>query len=73
VLILDSLVKEGKASWNKSKQICTLYWYSLDEWASIISKWIFDTGKTGTVCTLYEILHGDDAVDQGKHRLMRFL
>jgi ESCRT-II complex subunit VPS25 len=66
VLILESLVKQNRGAWEgKSKQKCYLYWHTLEEWADLIYKWVFDSGKNGTVCTLYEIIHGEECIDQG--------
>ncbi|KAI8929422.1 ESCRT-II complex subunit-domain-containing protein [Entophlyctis helioformis] len=65
VLLLETLVSQRNAEWdNKDHTRCLLHWRKPDEWASLIYKWIFDTGRTGSVCTTYEIIHGDEAADQ---------
>lgn len=34
-------------------------WKTAQQWASELTKWVSDTGQSGTVCTLYEIREGD--------------
>lgn len=41
-----------------------IYWHPLDEWAELIYKWAIDTGLTNTVCTMFEIVNGENSVDQ---------
>jgi ESCRT-II complex subunit VPS25 len=72
-LILTSLVSSGKAQWEKDKESCLIYWHTPDEWAILIYKWVFDTGKNGSVCTLYEIINGEECIEQGIRDLCRFL
>jgi ESCRT-II complex subunit VPS25 len=60
------LVLDRRGEWtDKEKSSCFIYWNTPEEWAALISKWIFDTGKTSSVITLYEIIHGDESVEQG--------
>lgn len=72
-LILNSLVSNGKAQWEKNKESCLIYWHGPEEWAVLIYKWVIDTGKNGSVCTLYEIIHGEECIDQGIFDLFRVL
>ncbi|KAJ3364472.1 Vacuolar protein-sorting-associated protein 25 [Kappamyces sp. JEL0680] len=66
VEVLDRLVKQSRAEWTtKEKSLCYIYWNTPEEWANLISKWIYETGKQNSVITLYEIVHGDEAIDQG--------
>ncbi|KAI9209812.1 ESCRT-II complex subunit-domain-containing protein [Polychytrium aggregatum] len=64
--IIDHLVESGNAEWDnpKKKERCIVFWRKPEEWASLIYKWAFETGQTNSVCTLYEILHGDHAAGQ---------
>lgn len=40
-------------------------WRKPDEWASLIYKWAVDTGHTNTICTVYELLHGENTEGEG--------
>ncbi|XP_011305258.1 vacuolar protein-sorting-associated protein 25 [Fopius arisanus] len=64
-LILDSLLKSGKASpLDKSKQRWLIYWHTLDEWGETIYNWAQMNGLIGSVCTLFELIQGDNTVDE---------
>ncbi|KAH6588499.1 hypothetical protein BASA61_005895 [Batrachochytrium salamandrivorans] len=69
VLVLDHLVTHmHMAEWvTKDRSRCLIYWRSPDEWASLVYKWVCDTGRTGTVCTTYEIFLSDETVDEPFH------
>ncbi|KAL2914646.1 hypothetical protein HK105_205785 [Polyrhizophydium stewartii] len=71
VLVLEHLVSALKCGeWeNKDRTRCWVFWRKPDEWASLIYKWIFDTGRTNTVCTTFEIIHGDESADESFHEL----
>ncbi|KAF7488127.1 Vacuolar protein-sorting-associated protein 25 [Sarcoptes scabiei] len=59
--ILDAIAERGRLEWidvDGVKQ-CLIYWYKIEEWANIISKWVEERALNGTMCTLYEI-NGDD-------------
>jgi hypothetical protein len=36
----------------------------------MIYKWVDEAGLKGNVCTMYEILQGDDTANQGKEELL---
>lgn len=38
-----------------------IYWNNKDEWATILWNWVIETGREGTVCTLYELREGETA------------
>lgn len=42
---------------------------TLDEWADCLLSWARDNGMSGTVCTLYELTHGEDTVGCDFHGL----
>lgn len=42
------------------KTSCWIYWRRPEEWAALIEEWIHQTGKKGSVLTVYEIAHGED-------------
>lgn len=63
-LVLEELVKMKRASWDRSKESCKIFWNTPQEWSVLIYQWAESTGKIGTVCTLFEIINGDDVQDQ---------
>ncbi|XP_031558180.1 vacuolar protein-sorting-associated protein 25-like [Actinia tenebrosa] len=66
--ILEELNKKGNLEWeDKTKQRCHVMWRKPEEWAALIFKWIEDNSMTDTVCTLYELMSGDDTVNQEFH------
>lgn len=65
LLILEELEKSGNAApLDKKKLQWEIYWHPLDEWGNIIYRWASDNGMTNTVCTLFEISQGENAVDE---------
>lgn len=65
LLIMEELEKSGNASpLDKSKLQWEIYWHPLEEWGNIIYKWASDNGMTNTVCTLYEISHGENSTNE---------
>ena len=62
--VLEQLVAIKRGSWDKTKESCKVYWNTPNEWAEMIYNWAKDTGKIGTVCTLFELLQGDDVQSQ---------
>ncbi|KAJ3042369.1 Vacuolar protein-sorting-associated protein 25 [Rhizophlyctis rosea] len=68
--IIDELVRRGNAEWESpSKERCLILWRKPEEWGALVYQWAFDRGHTNSVCTLYEILHGEDTEDQDFHDL----
>ena len=65
-IVLTEIVKMGCAEF-KDKNTCFIYFKNLNEWASIVYKYVFDSGKIGGVFTLYELLHGDETEGQEFH------
>lgn len=64
-MILEELEKSGNAApLDKKKLQWEIYWHPLDEWGNIIYRWASDNGMTNTVCTLFEISQGENAVDE---------
>ncbi|XP_046397151.1 vacuolar protein-sorting-associated protein 25 isoform X2 [Ischnura elegans] len=63
--ILEHLHKSGHAEpCDKSKNRWFIYWHTLDEWASMIYDWAQGNGMINTVCTLYELVSGDNTVNE---------
>ncbi|OAJ36421.1 hypothetical protein BDEG_20596 [Batrachochytrium dendrobatidis JEL423] len=55
------------AEWeSKDKNRCLIYWRTPEEWASQVYTWVFNTGRTGTVCTTYEVFCGDETEGECK-------
>ncbi|TPX44779.1 hypothetical protein SeMB42_g02006 [Synchytrium endobioticum] len=72
--VIEELVRMGNAEWEgPSNQRAIIYWRRLEEWASMIWQWAFNTGQTNSICTLYEIAHGDATTTQEFHALDEFV
>ena len=56
--LFEKLVKSSKGEWI-SKTELLVFPYSPEEYADFIMKWIAQTGRNGSVLTLYEIINGD--------------
>ncbi|XP_043278233.1 vacuolar protein-sorting-associated protein 25 isoform X2 [Venturia canescens] len=64
-MIMEDLSKSNNACpLDKSKQRWLVSWHTFQEWADIIYNWVQDRGMTSSVCTLFELVQGDDTVDQ---------
>lgn len=59
--------KDGdeRAEWlSPEKSSAWIWWRKPEEWATIISAWVEETGQKGTVLTLYEIVQGETTEKQ---------
>lgn len=65
-LVMNTLEKSAHAAPvdPKKRDIWEVYWFTLDEWANMIYKWVSDNALIGQVCTTFEITNGDNSVDQ---------
>lgn len=61
--VFNYMIKQGHAEWMDNTTIL-VYFKTPQEWANDISQWITDSGQNGTVMTLYELAHGDLAVNK---------
>ncbi|XP_064480399.1 vacuolar protein-sorting-associated protein 25-like [Ornithodoros turicata] len=62
--ILNFMSKNGTVTWTDKQQTrCYVFWRSPEEWAKLIYDWAESTGNTNTVCTLFELVNGDDTKD----------
>lgn len=52
---------------NRSHQSATIAWRKASSWAADIEKWVRATGRGNTVCTIYEIIDGDDTEGESFH------
>lgn len=69
-LLLDELQKNGNVEWlDKQRQRCYVYWRTPEEWGKMIHTWAVNNGLNNSVCTLYEITNGDDAINEEFHGL----
>lgn len=70
-LVMDTLEKSAHAAPvdPKKRDNWEIYWYTLDEWANMIYKWVSDNAMLGQVCTVFEISNGDNSTDQEFHGL----
>ena len=48
---------------------CHIYWRRPEEWAKLIYDWVVSNGLLNTVCSLYELTHGDDTSDERERSL----
>ncbi|KAI8819878.1 ESCRT-II complex subunit-domain-containing protein [Fimicolochytrium jonesii] len=68
--IVDELVQQGQAEWDSpAKDRCLIYWRKPEDWGAQVYKWAFDSGSTGSICTVYELLHGKYTEGQEFHGL----
>jgi ESCRT-II complex subunit VPS25 len=44
---------------DQTKSSIWIWWRKPEEWASLIEKWVDETGQRGTVLTLYELVQGE--------------
>ncbi|KAK8379210.1 hypothetical protein O3P69_019216 [Scylla paramamosain] len=69
-VVLEELVRRGNLEWtDKTKRRGYLLWRSAGEWGTQIYKWAQGSSRINTVCTLYELAHGDETADQEFHNL----
>ncbi|GAU95817.1 hypothetical protein RvY_07368-2 [Ramazzottius varieornatus] len=67
-VILDELRKTGNLEWiDKNKRRAWVLWKSVDEWAKVLYRWAVDNGMLSTVCTFYELIHGQDTTEEEFH------
>ncbi|VDM72076.1 unnamed protein product [Strongylus vulgaris] len=63
--VFDYLEQKKHVEWiDLAKTRCHIYWRRPDEWAALIYAWAVSNGLLNTPCTLYEIAHGDDTVQE---------
>lgn len=68
--ILEELHKTRHAiPLDKRRMQWEIYWYTLEELATMMYDWAIETGQTNTVCTIYEISYGDNAVGKEFYQL----
>eukprot|EP00158_Paraphelidium_tribonemae_P001592 Partr_v1_DN24575_c0_g1_i7_m19921 putative vacuolar protein sorting 25 homolog (S. cerevisiae) len=66
--LLDHLVASSKAAWEKKHQRCFIYWKDPSVWAESVLAWAANSAlNSGSICTVYELLHGDSTRRQDFH------
>ncbi|XP_070569700.1 vacuolar protein-sorting-associated protein 25-like [Ptychodera flava] len=69
-IVLEELRKKGNLEWSdKSRRRCVIMWRTPEEWGSLIYQWASINGMVNTVCTLYELVSGDDTIKEEFHKL----
>lgn len=69
-IVLDDLKQHQRIEWiDKSHNRCLVYWKTPTEWATSIYSWAQQKALMNSVCTLYEIVSGDDSVGYDFHGL----
>ncbi|XP_046858954.1 vacuolar protein-sorting-associated protein 25-like [Xenia sp. Carnegie-2017] len=67
-LVLETLQKKGNFEWESKKgDRGYVMWRKPEEWGSLIYEWVKDNAMTGSVCTLFELQHGDDTKKEEFH------
>lgn len=62
--IAEYMIEEGKAVWLVAQKVLIVLWRSVEEWAKIIYDFAVNSGMTNSVCTLFELVHGDDTTQE---------
>ncbi|GMT28383.1 hypothetical protein PFISCL1PPCAC_19680, partial [Pristionchus fissidentatus] len=69
-LVFAHLEAKKHVEWlDAGKTRCHVFWRRPEEWAALIYEWAASNGLINTPCTLYEITHGDDTVDESFYGL----
>uniref|UniRef100_A0A0V0G7Q1 Vacuolar protein-sorting-associated protein 25 n=1 Tax=Triatoma dimidiata TaxID=72491 RepID=A0A0V0G7Q1_TRIDM len=68
-LVMSALVSSKNAEpIDKHRTRYYIYWHTLEEWAAILGSWATDTGHSGSVCTLYELINTPNQEFTGMHQ-----
>ncbi|CAG8572215.1 13868_t:CDS:2, partial [Acaulospora colombiana] len=54
------MVEQAEWSPPSTKAAALIYWRKPEEWASLIDKWVLDSGLNNSILTIYEIAHGEE-------------
>mmetsp|Transcript_57795 Transcript_57795/g.122960 ORF Transcript_57795/g.122960 Transcript_57795/m.122960 type:complete len:189 (-) Transcript_57795:181-747(-) len=77
-LLAEKLVADGAGVWCQTDskaghQRLLVLWRPVAEWASSILKWAEDTGRIGSVETVFNLIEGSDTEDEIFHGIPREL
>lgn len=68
--VLEELQKKGNVEWtDKTRKQCLVMWRTPEEWGKLIYHWVSNNGLMNTVCTLFELVNGDDTAGEDFHGL----
>lgn len=69
--VLEHMSSCKQAEWTdpKAKSQSLILWMSLSDWGQELMKWAGSQAKKGTVCTLFEIMEGDDTKGTPLHQI----
>lgn len=62
--VAEYMVETGKALWMDAQQTLVVLWRSKEEWAKLIYDFAVNAGMTNTVCTLFELVQGEDTMQE---------
>lgn len=66
--IVDFMVTQQQAEYtSRKKEEVLLYWRRPEEWAQLLASYIAETGRNGSVLTLYELTEADESVSSPVH------
>ncbi|XP_030245871.1 vacuolar protein-sorting-associated protein 25 [Drosophila navojoa] len=70
LLILEQLQQSGHAApLDKRRQEWQVYSYTLEEYGNMVYDWIQETGQTNSICTLYELVAGENSTQTEFHNM----
>ncbi|XP_059480146.1 vacuolar protein-sorting-associated protein 25 [Neocloeon triangulifer] len=65
MMILADLQTTGNAEpLDKTKNRWLIFWRTPEEWGKLLYNWAQSRGMTNSVCTLFELVAGDDTTDE---------
>mgnify|MGYP002718598987 FL=1 len=62
----------GNGAGQGPKTVAWIWWRRPEEWADVLVDWVEGTGQKGSVLTVYELIHGEGAMSQGKTPLFDY-
>lgn len=62
--VAEYMIETGKAQWLVPQKTLLVLWRSAEEWAKLIYDFAVNSGMTNSVCTLFELVQGDDTTQE---------
>ncbi|XP_003747658.1 vacuolar protein-sorting-associated protein 25 [Galendromus occidentalis] len=62
--VAQYMTDNGKAQWLDGQNSILVLWRSLEEWAKLLHDFAIEAGLTNSVCTLFELVQGDDTTKE---------
>uniref|UniRef100_A0A915HF46 Vacuolar protein-sorting-associated protein 25 n=1 Tax=Romanomermis culicivorax TaxID=13658 RepID=A0A915HF46_ROMCU len=47
----------------------SMNWKTPEEWANVIYEWAVNNGFVNSVCTIFDLIHGDDSRNEAFHKI----